>query len=861
MRADCVTGIVITAFTLALPARAGHEDAQPASCACFAPGTDLNYIQRHYAALWDNRGAYVATDRWSGSATSGATPDNGDPITLTYSFVPDGVITTSDGPVTNTLRSTLNSQFGSEAAWKAIFAQVFEDWGERCGINFVEEPNDDSALWPNTPGALGVRGDIRIICATEDGPNNVLAYAYFPDWGDVKLDADETWNAPANGYRFMRNTLMHELGHAIGLEHTFPTDGTKLMEPYLNTGFDGPQDDDLRGANFFYGDAHEANDSAGAAASLGAFSSGATIGGISLHNAGDIDWFSLSASSGSLVGVRAAPVGSTYSVGASAGSVASLNTRAILPLRVEIYNQTGATLLSSGTAAAGATASAVAVAVPAGDTGVRVKVASTGATNDTQRLELVLHQDSGVQRTLNVTSSGSAGVTIAAAPGDLFGLSSGVTPAALVYSDGSSVTLTAPSSAGGESFSRWRLDGVPQAANQVTLTVTMNADHAVDAVYGDALFVYAGADQTTVQGESVTLTASAGGGTSPYSYAWAPSASLSSASEAVVSAAPSADTLYTITVTDAHGQAASDSVMVKVTPALRASAGADRTVLAGQAFTLSGSASGGTAPYQYAWTPAPAGSETAQSITTSVSQMGEFLLRVTDAQQRVSTDTVRVVVADPLTVSLGEDRAVVAGGSIHLEPVISGGAAPYDALWINESGVAVSEAASLDVQMDSDVVLTLRVQDSLGSLAEDTIRLTAAPVLRVSVAASAVRVTPGEVIEVEATAVGGAAPYVTRWRPAEAVDDANASQTFAQIDEDVTLTATIEDASGQTASASVSIELMDETLVAGDTEEADGKTPIYSPPLCGFGIVSAAPLMAMSCVRWRGRRPRRRSKP
>ena len=62
---------------------------------------------------------------------------------------------------------------------------------------------------------------------------------------------------------------MHEHGHGLGMEHVCPLLGARLMEPFINLSFDGPQHDEIRGGQRRYGDIFEPNNSAGAAADLG----------------------------------------------------------------------------------------------------------------------------------------------------------------------------------------------------------------------------------------------------------------------------------------------------------------------------------------------------------------------------------------------------------------------------------------------------------------------------------------------------------------------------------------------------------------------------------------------------------------
>ena len=80
---------------------------------------------------------------------------------------------------------------------------------------------------------------------------------------------------------------------------------------------------------------------------------------------------------------------------------------------------------------------------------------------------------------LTVSSTNpSSGVAITASPADNHGLSSGATSFPLTYNENTLVTLTAPATAGGNSFASWTgCDSAPS----VTCTVTMTAAKAVTA--------------------------------------------------------------------------------------------------------------------------------------------------------------------------------------------------------------------------------------------------------------------------------------------------------------------------------------------------------------------------------------------
>ena len=48
-------------------------------------------------------------------------------------------------------------------------------------------------------------------------------------------DTSKNWASSGGTYRFLRNVVMHEHGHGLGFQHTCPANGTKLMEPFIDT--------------------------------------------------------------------------------------------------------------------------------------------------------------------------------------------------------------------------------------------------------------------------------------------------------------------------------------------------------------------------------------------------------------------------------------------------------------------------------------------------------------------------------------------------------------------------------------------------------------------------------------------------
>lgn len=88
-----------------------------------------------------------------------------------------------------------------------------------------------------------------------------------------------------------------------------------------------------------------------------------------------------------------------------------------------------------------------------------------------------------VTHTLTVASfNPNSGVSITVSPNDNNGLSNGTTQFTRSYNNNTAVTLTAPSTAEGNSFQKWQRNGVDLTTSQ-TANVMMNDDYTMTAVY------------------------------------------------------------------------------------------------------------------------------------------------------------------------------------------------------------------------------------------------------------------------------------------------------------------------------------------------------------------------------------------
>lgn len=361
---------------------------------CFAPGTPRDYVEYVMRLVYgDFFPAYNAGTRWS-STSYGSTGSRGNPIRLRWSLVPDGTLVPglSGGSVASNLYASMDSKFGGNRnLWLTQFRNSFARWSQVAGLRY-EEVSDDGAAFPNSAGsATAPRGDVRIGGRNLDGANGVLAFNYFPNVGDMVIDTSESWQSSFGTYRYLRNTLMHEHGHGLGFGHVIPTNSTKLMEPYLNTNFDGPQDDDIRGAQRYYGDPYEVNGTTATATPVDLTNTNLVILNMaSLDRTADVDFYRLTVPPSRRITVTVTPIGSQYSVGPEGGSTTTIDTRRIQNLQLELRASNGTTTLASATGNGVGVAEQIPnyLLPPAGGTFYARVSSGTGSTDDVQRYEI-----------------------------------------------------------------------------------------------------------------------------------------------------------------------------------------------------------------------------------------------------------------------------------------------------------------------------------------------------------------------------------------------------------------------------------------------------------------------------------------
>jgi hypothetical protein len=332
--------------------------------------------------------------------------------------------------------------------------------------------------------------------------------------------------------------------------------------------------------------------------------------------------------------------------------------------------------------------------------------------------------------------------------------------------------------------------------------------------------VDAGADAPACAGDSVRLVGNASGGSPPYSgFTWAtnpPGQPGDGATTATIDVAPTQDTTYTLTATDAQGCTGSDDVLVDITVPDPAISPALPAICPGQTVDLS--AAPGFAAYLWTTTPAGRPGDGSTSRTVTADEVGvAYEVQVTDSAGCKGTQSVTIGAAPPLAPGIQPaNPAICPGGTVLL--TADPGYAGYR--WDSGGAEPAVDGATTPAISVSVVGATysVTVTDASGCTGSAAVTPIAGPPLAPGIQPANPAICPGGAVLL--TADPGYASY--RWDSGgaePAVDGATTPAINVSV-VGATYSVTVRDAAGCTGSAAV--------------------TPIASPPLAP-GIQPANP--------------------
>ena len=242
-----------------------------------------------------------------------------------------------------------------------------------------------------------------------------------------------------------------------------------------------------------------------------------------------------------------------------------------------------------------------------------------------------------------------------------------------------------------------------------------------------------------------------GGGASPYTYLWNPSAQTNQTATGL-----SAGT-YTVTVKDANGCSNTATVTITQPTILAATAVPTNILCFGGTGTITGNATGGTVPYNYIWTP---GGNT-NAIASNLSA-GSYTLSVTDANG--CTTSVSTIITQPaaaLAVTVTGPSMICIGSSGTLTATATGGTIPYAYAW--SSGItSITSTASVTPAISQNYTVT--ITDANGCTASGQVAVTLGPTLGASISGTT-SMCSGMSTTLCATPIGGTGGNTYLWQP------------------------------------------------------------------------------------------------
>jgi hypothetical protein len=223
------------------------------------------------------------------------------PAVITYSLIPDG---TSIGGVASNLNQTLSAKAG----WQQQIQKAAAAWEAVAGINFAQVSDSGAPIGTTGNQQDDPRfGDIRIGGMAQ--ASGQLAFAYAPppfnggtNAGDIFFNTAQSWQTNGTAYDLM-TVAIHEFGHALGMNHS------TIVKACMYAAYGGSKQalnsDDISGIQSIYStrqadplEGSGGNNTSKTASVITSYlnSTGlATLPGLDITTAADVDWFKVTA--------------------------------------------------------------------------------------------------------------------------------------------------------------------------------------------------------------------------------------------------------------------------------------------------------------------------------------------------------------------------------------------------------------------------------------------------------------------------------------------------------------------------------------------------------------------------------------
>lgn len=276
-------------------------------------------------------------------------------------------------------------------------------------------------------------------------------------------------------------------------------------------------------------------------------------------------------------------------------------------------------------------------------------------------------------------------------------------------------------------------------------------------------------------------------------YAWSPATGLSSTTTANVTASPLVTTKYVLTITDANGCTAKDSVTLVVDPPPVVKVSPDTILCPGSAVALN--ASGGDT---YSWAPATGlNVSNAASVIASPLVTTQYTVTVTTLNGCVGKDSVKLTVNSSLAIRVSNDTTLCRSANAIL--TASGGSS-YS--WAPATGLNTTNTATVIASPLVTTQYTVTVTAAGGCTGKDSVKITVSPPPTVQLSADTTICNTANAVLI---ASGGIA---YSWAPATGLNVTNAATVIASPAITTQYTVTIGSPGGCTNKDSVLVTVM-----------------------------------------------------
>ncbi|MFM2208357.1 MAG: hypothetical protein RL213_2332, partial [Bacteroidota bacterium] len=385
---------------------------------------------------------------------------------------------------------------------------------------------------------------------------------------------------------------------------------------------------------------------------------------------------------------------------------------------------------------------------------------------------------------INITEPPAITATAAATPASCNGTSNGTVS---VTAGGGTAPLTYswnPSGATGSSA-----NGLAAGNYTVTVTDANGCTLTATATISQPAPLTA---PVTVQpvscngGSNGSASVSVSGGTSGYTYAWSPSGGTGTSASGLQAGS------YSVTITDANGCTTVSTTTVAQPQPIAATVSATPALCGNTNGTASVSGvTGGTGPFSYSWSPGNITGANASNLAA-----GAYTVTITDSRGCTSTGvaTVSNTGGPTATAAVLSNVSCYGGSNGSAQVNVSNGTAPFTYSW-SPSGGNGTTASGLAAG-----AYTVTVTDGNNCITAVNVTVTSPPaIIPSAVVTSTIACNGGNNGAVSVSAAGGTPNFTYNWSPGN-ISGSGASGLSAG-----TYVATVTDASGCTASASISL--------------------------------------------------------